>query len=524
MGKFTIKSDGLYYDGNKLSEFWPELHAIRNYINPITNQIKKKYLVSVRLAIERKLEAQELKSLDNIDYFCLWPECKDALMSSRERKLLYLYLQEQIKEVPVDTIYILDRLGDYSHGYLFGKNLFIPFDNKKEISILVNPTLPHFPYQEANRDFLIDYCRKLINLKSEITQVLFAVSLLSVTKPLFVQAGYCPDFFVTIYGTSGSMKTTLAELFFVQTTGQKINFIDYSKKQLKDTLNTYIGHAVVVDDYHSVSGTYQKQNFRNKLDIIARLSSQPDTALTVVTGEFLDGIFSIQDRMIQVFIDAPVDDISTLSYLQENSTLMSTILFQFSRMLFSERNHVVQKIKTWFHDFSCNHAESSTFRIQRNIYFLKWSMELFNEYFLETKSEKIDMSGSLQKLQDRQRTLLERFKLLEKGDWIEIFNDMLRFIKPYHTFDNKRYESHYVMEDDYIYISSAVLKYELEKYLQRKVSTKLLITALAEEKLLKEDESSAHVLKRKNSYYYAIHYLRMQVYILQRNGTWNHMC
>ena len=478
MGKFTTEIDGLYYDKVRISGFWPEILKIQHRINPETNYAEKRYLISVHLAGGQQLKTQEISALEHIDYFSLWPECKDALMKSRERKMLYLYLQEQVDSVPCENIYVLNHLGMYQHGYLFGKNAFIAFNPKEAVSCLEDSTLPCFPYIEEDQVSLITYCKRLILLKPDITQVLFSISIFSVLKPLFVCAGYYSDFFITLYGPSGSMKTTLAELFFVQTPEQKINFIDYSKKQFETMLRTYTGHSIVIDDYHSVAGTYQKQNFQNKLDIIARASSQPNSALSIITGEFLDGIFSIQDRMIQIFIDGPVKNTAELTLLQEKSYLFSTILFRFAQKVFLDRDHVIQRIQAEFQEFSYGCTSSMYFRIQRNVLFLKWSMELFKEYFDVRTQEEFDISNALQKLQRRQESMLERLQLLERGDWIVIFYNMITsgFLTADLSLKIFFRRFLFVTYNDCIYITSHVLKNAPDTF-KKRVNIKLLIVA-----------------------------------------------
>lgn len=237
-----------------------------------------------------------------------------------------------------------------------------------------------YPYLEVTREDLTAYAVRLLALKPGVSDVLFSIGLLSILKPLFAQAGYSPNFFVSIYGQSGSMKTTLADLFFVQTPGQKFSFINSLKKDIERALNLYQGHTVVIDDYHPVSSTYDKQKLSSRMDMIARASNDPHQALSVITGEHLDGSFSVQDRMIQISINTPIEDLSELSFLQQKSSIVSSLLYEFAQVIYSKQEETTSFIRDWFETMPYDaHNESDlNYRIVRNIHFLALSFELFS--------------------------------------------------------------------------------------------------------------------------------------------------
>lgn len=103
------------------------------------------------------------------------------------------------------------------------------------------------------------------NALVEKQDVLFAASLFAVLKPLLYKLGYPVDFYIAIYGRSCSMKTTLGHLFFTAETEQTLSFVDCAKKQLRLTLSRYVGHAVLLDNYH-------KANYQENKKQLSRLT------------------------------------------------------------------------------------------------------------------------------------------------------------------------------------------------------------------------------------------------------------
>lgn len=529
MSDFSVRADGLYYKEEFVSDFYPKVMARQVFISAEDHSTDKEYSVSVCLADGRMLEPHSLHSIHAIPYFEIWPECKDALLTSRQKKLLYSYLQEQAAGLPITEIYCLSRLGLYDKVFLYGRNQMISISGQKLLNYMPSPELPDFPYLKVTREDLTAYAVRLLALKPGVSDILLSIGLLSVLKPLFVQAGYPPNFFVSIYGQSGSMKTTLADLFFVQTLGQKLSFISSTKKDIERALTLYQGHTVVIDDYHPVSSTYDKQKLSSRMDMIARASNDPNQALSVITGEYLDGSFSVQDRMIQISINTPIEDLTELSLLQQKSSTVSSLLYEFAKVIYSRQEETASIIRDWFETmpYSAHNEPVLNYRIVRNIHFLALSFELFRRYFLKSLEvgEKLDnvMKDSLSKLKKQQMIHMNRVRVLEEdSDWLEILYEVLKMDSwnEYNEFQAPSISGLYrIRQDDYVYITSPILKKALKEFFGKPVNVNRLIQALTEEKILKEDSSSAHVIKRDRVYYYAINYLRLSIYYHQIKGN-----
>lgn len=522
MSEFCIKATGLYYKDNFVSEFWPEINAIQHLISPAGQRVQKLYIVSIRLMDGRTLSPRSFSSISAIPYFELWQECKDALLTAQQKKLLYSYLQEQAADLQATTVYLLQRLGLYEQGFLFGRKQMISVDGQNACDAFFAPELPDFPFTEIKDGDLIAYSDRLLALKPGVSDILFSVSLLSVLKPLFSHIGYPPNFFISIYGQSGCMKTTLAELFFAQTPAQKLSFTSSSKKEIERALNLFQGHTIVIDDYHPALSTYDKQKLASRMDMIARSSDKPDHALAVVTGEFLDGGFSVQDRMIQIHIDTPVEALTELSDLQKDPSLLTSLLYRFAEAIYSRQKEVSSTIREWFETMPhpIRDRPTPSYRIERNIHYLALSLELFFQHFsggaiLREKWETIG-TNSLCRLKNQQRSQMERLRLIEDGsDWLEILYELLQsdLWERYNAFPSKLDDSmHLISKDGYIYINSPIFKRAFKKFLGRMVNMKPLINAMIEAGILKEDKSNAHVVKRNGLYYYAINELQLEVY------------
>lgn len=525
MSGFCIKADGLYYKDSFVSEFWPEISTIRHLISSADQSVQKLYVVSIRFTDGRTLTPHSLSSISSIPYFELWQECKDALLTAQQKKLLYSYLQEQVAGMKTTTVYLLQKLGLYEQGFLFGQKQMIFVNGQKAYGVLSSPELPDFPLSEVGDDDMITFANKLLALKPGVSDVLLSISLLSVLKPLFSHIGYPPNFFVSIYGQSGCMKTTLSELFFAQTPAQKLSFTSSSKKEIQRALDLFQGHTIVIDDYHPALSTYDKQKFASRMDMIARASDKPDYALAVVTGEFLDGSFSVQDRMIQIYIDTPVEDFVELSALQKDPARLTFLLYRFAQAIYSRQEEVTSTIRNWFETMPhpIHNRPSPSYRIERNVHYLALSLELFFQYFPEGTffKEKWESIGknSLLRLKDQQCNQMERLRLIEEGtDWLEVLHQMLQsnLWNRYQDFPSTLDDSiHLISKGEYTYISSPIFKRALKKFLGRTVDIRPLINAMVEADILKEDRSNAHVVKRNGLYYYAIKNLQLEIYHYQ---------
>lgn len=72
---------------------------------------------------------------------------------------------------------------------------------------------------------------------------------------------------------------------------------------IKATLEKYQGNTVLVDDYHPGSfGLWKKKKQISIMDTIARCIDEEETAMPIVTAEFREGSFSVQDRQVQIEI------------------------------------------------------------------------------------------------------------------------------------------------------------------------------------------------------------------------------
>lgn len=520
--EFETKKAGLYYQDEFISDFIPVVRAVDERRDIVTENNNRTYHIYIMLAGGEKLQEHEFDSIENIRYFQVWPECCDAGLSSKQRRLLRLYIQTQVKQC--DKVYInyYSKLGYFPEAYVFSQNMIIDLGNNKDIHNEASNDLPIFNEKVPEKSAELKILENIFKIKKGFSEILFLYDILAIAKPLFCKAGYSPNIFLVIFGKSGVGKTLLSDALFVQHESQKLNFKMAKKTSVEKTLEKFSGHTVLVDDYHPESLSYDKGRQKEILDLISRISDKADYGMTVVTAEFRDGFESTQDRMFSMELEEGLDDYEAVQYIRDHKTDYNMLLFYIAKKLYTSSDSVTALIKRQFKIYSLNAYEGRHRAIYGNK-LLKICVNLAAEIIFPEEWDGIKKTlneGALEgylydlldEYRDKQLDYMERLsKYQEEINWIELLYNLIYvenvFVLCPEEVDIKNPEYRGLAiwsRESRIYIKSATLNKGLEKYFGKKVSYKKLIKVLAEERILCTDNSASLMKKVHKQYYYVI--------------------
>lgn len=278
------------------------------------------------------------------------------------------YMAEQFKFIEAKTEYIhvgwrkISNKFVYIHGGgAIGSDWQgIKGDSTKIIKILSNKSR-----QEVLKETLY-----MLNISDNYSKTLplLLYSHLAVMKYVFVKAGVEPHFILWIYGLTGSMKTSVARVFFNIFNRDK----EYLTATFKDTKTAieikateYKDSVLVVDDYHPTTSTYEKREMQSLASNILRIYGDgiaksrsnkylekakefPPRGMCVITGEDIIGGESSVARFIGIEVSSGDYKTEVLSYHQRNPLLFSTHIYYFIEWVSNNFERIINHIKKYF--------------------------------------------------------------------------------------------------------------------------------------------------------------------------------
>lgn len=523
---FTMNSDGLYCQDIFISPFKPVVKKVVLDLDDNGIIISRHFIIAVELPDGKMLPEHTFDSLEKIPFFNTWKECCDAGLDAKEKKKLHLYLQLQARDCDSQMEYHYNRTGLFKKAFVFGKRHVIQLGNEDGYNYHVDQSVPDFSIGDVDRKMQIEYLSRLLMEKGKTPATMFLCQLFSVIKPLLQNEGYDQSgFIVALYGKSGVGKTQLARTFFVQNSEQEKNFKVNNRNEIGYALDLFSGHTILIDDFHPEALDYGRKRQDSMLDFIARKTDEKNTALSVITAEFLSGCFSIQDRMLQI----KVEDVNfeTLKYLQARKNVLVSIIKDFAKTVYTKKEETMKNIR---YSMMVSSAKANDQRVSFVIRLLKATFEVFctmclgKEEIKEIKGKpdvREEIFNYLDDIEYLQIKNMQRIERLEGGiDWLLILYEMLyqdktfRICPSLDNLDEKKYNGLAVLgSKNEICIRSQTLKKGLEIFLGCRVSTKPLIAALLEEHILDEDKSCSHMKKKLDGkYYYVVNESLLKMY------------
>lgn len=226
--------------------------------------------------------------------------------SKKEARIIENLFRQKTKGINVKKIYIEHgwQLIDGKMQYLDdSKNGILPLDIKTGLSLPLQQDITGKDVYSIFKNALSVYGDK----PTISTMVLF--SLLGVSFKLFEEAGYMPRFVLFINGKTGSMKTTLSKILYMQLTDEKHRntvrridsdtIVSFERALVKSGRDT----TTLFDDYAPAKTAQKKTEMQNKLEAIIRMvgdgstKSRSNEKLQDVQGDGVHGAVVITGEL-----------------------------------------------------------------------------------------------------------------------------------------------------------------------------------------------------------------------------------
>lgn len=505
---------GLQYGKTKVADFNLKIKRKNKTVHLPTGQISIEYLIEA----ERNEKKQEFytNTLNPTSWFAYSSICTDAAISLKQKKLLHLYLQTQIQNIEEEEVIELDGMGLFSYNdtaiFCTGEEVFA--ENKMNIPIKINAEISKMARTYIKKTYrieLVDELMKILTLQNGISDVLFYVGMLGCMKPILNKAGYPVKFVTNIYGKSGSRKTTLAKLFGLMDAKIEFplkficGFNQVRKSKIQKDLKNLSGNNLLIDDFHPRESAYASSHQIEMMDFIVRqVELYPDSANVIITSEFLEGKYSLQDRQLQIYMPK-CENTESLTEIQQKPWVLPQVQRYFMQRVMENYKDVLEIIKKWRNNVK---IEKISIRSGEYIDILLLVEEIFCTYFWEKEElgvyrEKINLKNSLNKVMSNQE---RHFGTFARGyeDWTLTVAEMLvaKQLKICTSKKEFKKEDETVLLDDKkIYITRNDLDFGLRKYLNKsKVNITKVVKDLHDKEILDEYDNGNEYMKKINGF------------------------
>lgn len=474
-----LSGDGLFRGKRKISSFNITITGVFEtyYTSAPEAEGKKSYEVVFEPSGETAIIDSFLpKSWNN---YCKY--CCDAGMTSTQRKYLAEYLQMQAAEKEIQKLLVIDRAGwndSFGRFVVYGDKLI--GDVSSEYLWELDPKLKEQYHADIKYDIedeeLIQSIHKLMWINDGTSELLFYISLLGLIKE-FLEKLECKIRFVTnLYGDSGAGKTTFATLFFCPLKKESgsyscLDSFESITPKLIRGFAKYTGMNYCLDDFHPCETRARGEKQKEILEILIRYAGDSaDFPNVIITGEYLDGSFSLQDRELQVYM--PIfNNTKQLTELQQQSWILPTVQYRFLKSIMSNYESVKFDILQWKSRRTyAAYPECGNYRGNEYAEIILLVRELFNKYTLGTDNSILQESlldTKLKEILNNQNALLKTRR--KRTDAIELIWKVLpnkNILRPvYKKSDFHRNEMTVYIENEIYFVTAYALECALQKYL-----------------------------------------------------------
>ena len=527
-----ISSEGLYKDMELISEF--DVRVV-NKITTLTLRLPSIECFSSSTSYEiiaytkdgTELPAKQVTSLNNLDYFSLWPQIIDADLTKKQKTSLKTRLQQSAAEATDEQVLCTTSSGIYKVTeklliYISGEQL-ITTDSSSHISMSFKKDLIGMGKWNAITDLPFKtniFLNNFMNVAPGSSEIIFLSVLLGVIKPFFIESGTNPSFCINLYGRSGTYKTSLVKA--MSFLGQREDLfvgslINDRKDKILKAISAAYGRVYLLDDYHPSTNKQKRDRQLDLMDAAVRhVETNTHTAFVIMTSEFLDGCFSAQDRMFQIRMENT--DLHLLSKIQSDRSYLPTIAYELVKQLLANLENVKSDIRTLYQKLE--YTQESNTRTFKHGITLKVVARLTQKYLYNEDSDKMP----LQKLDDaidRQVKIQEEHmkhlrQLDSKRGTIEALHqilksDIFQICSGYDNSYKAKFNQIYLKGNAFIYISKPALRYGLSQYFKCEFSSLQKITdILSDEDLLSEDKDA------KTKKFYGIRHFCISLHALEQ--------
>jgi len=500
MKKFSFElGQGLYADNCYVSDF--DVKVIKKKIYPAKS--KMTFILQAKTLDGIILQEREVSSLKNINFFNMWNEIVDADLDRQKRKIIEEHMQQSTNGVEEEFFFENENNGLYIEAV---KKTFLIMGDRvllKEPNVQLVNCASKFKWiaKEMIKFSAMDYADEFINAAPGCSEIVFYAVMMSVGKPLLIEAGCDCDIVLNLYGESGSYKTSLlkAMIKLTESTADLTgSFVNSTKKQIIKQIRDGFGFPFLLDDFHPTETIYTQNRQIDIMDAVVReIENNPQTSIVFMSSEYLDGSFSLQDRLVQ--IEMPKIELSKLNHIQNNKSNMAIVAWKFVCALWENYDDVKRRAKTYFS--SEYKIKADKYRIDQYMNKLMFVHELFKVYLCNDDSfiskEEILKTAFLKQKEMQKRHMLQLKKSQEDIDYAYLIIEMIENKHLLLTSSSDDYRSDqelfqgFEKDGEYIFFKKATLRFAIESYLKKgNVSISKVVKLLDENGILIEDKDS----------------------------------
>lgn len=212
------------------------------------------------------------------------------------------------------------------------------------------------------------------------TLPLWLVSHLGVLFSLFEEAGFAPRFVTYLYGSSGSLKTSVSKIFF-KILKDDFNDISANFNDTMTALEIKMGstkdEVLLVDDYRPSALRTEAARMNNNFEKLIRFygdgtgkgrgnaqlglrSEFKPQSVCAVTGELLHGTASSLLRLLIIHVDKKTYNKKLLKFYQDNPLVFTTHIKYFTDYAAEKYKDIVRYISEKFPEYRAMYSHKLT--------------------------------------------------------------------------------------------------------------------------------------------------------------------
>ncbi len=204
-------------------------------------------------------------------------------------------------------------------------------------------------------------CRRMEN-----AHMLMTFASMSVLTTIFKAAGFPIKFLLGVFGTTNTLKTSVAMVFSKifnaqEQTDPEVTFTS-TVAGIETFVAKYSDAILLVDDFMPGSGNAKQSELDSKFEFLSRAYGDrtakkrmtvfakqdveyPVRGCCMVTGELVTGVQSSRTRVLNIKFEQGDVDKEILTYYQENPLILPTFLYGFIDFITQNQTEVIKLIK-----------------------------------------------------------------------------------------------------------------------------------------------------------------------------------
>lgn len=329
----------------------------------------------------------------------------DAILDYEEKKAekaVEIKFRNAMRLCPVKTVYFEAGWQKISNRRIY---LYDGLNMGDGIEVETGMTLPAF---SRNANILLDIFQKSVSMYKEpmVIAVLFTFSLMGVLYRLFKEAGFPPHFMLFTYGKTGSMKTTISKIFFIQLCEHI--YRDNVRRIDADTL-TSLERAVImagydtvtlIDDFSPAKTGTKKREMSDKLEMLIRMVGDGSSrsrsnfkledrrgegvqGMVALTGELKGRGVSSNLRCFYCKMERGWVNEQMVSWFQEHPDAYTTLIAAFADFVGKNYPVIIRLIREKFNEGRKNLSNSlKERRLIDSAVTLRIAADIFNRFLL----------------------------------------------------------------------------------------------------------------------------------------------